>query len=64
MPINRAGLLPAKCGRLANCILTWARVLAILSVTYNNAAAFDFNNLLTSNGGDPGTDDLGSETGK
>jgi len=43
--------------------LTWARVLAILSVRYNNVAAFDFNNLLTSNGGDPGTDDLGSETG-
>ena len=33
------------------------------SYTYNNVAVFDFYNLLTSNGGDPGTNDLGSETG-
>jgi hypothetical protein len=30
---------------------------------YNNVAVFDFYNVLTSNGGDPGTNDLGEEGG-
>jgi hypothetical protein len=33
------------------------------SYPYDNVAVFDFYNLLTSNGGDPGNNDLGSETG-
>jgi hypothetical protein len=48
---------------LLRAINTWIVYHWLEEYPYNNVAVFDFFNVLTSNGGDPDTNDLGAGTG-
>jgi hypothetical protein len=47
----------------ARAIHTWLTHHWLDAYSYNNVAVFDYFNVLTSNGGDPDTNDLGAATG-
>jgi hypothetical protein len=47
----------------ARAIHTWLVYHWLAGYSYNNVAVFDYFNVLTSNGGDPDTNDLGAATG-
>jgi hypothetical protein len=56
------GYVPGSAER-ARAINTWLVHHWLDNYPYNNVAVFDFFNVLTSNGGNPGINDLGATTG-
>jgi hypothetical protein len=56
------GLTPGSAARL-RAINSWLVQHWLEAYPYNNVAVFDFFNVLTSNGGNPDTNDLGAATG-
>ena len=62
-PPTYSGSIDPGAAANARALHTWLVRHWLDSYPYNNVAVFDYFNVLTSNGGDPDTNDLGAATG-